>query len=119
MSTITQTASLAKLPKGGKGRSGISKSVLQLYRAFLKAARAKSPEHRKVTVDLIRSEFKRHKSIPIRNFDGVGRWWSGNTLVPSPRAIEHLLWRGRKQLANLEKGEGIKTVFTTTDREPS
>ena len=73
--------------------SGLQRQVLALYRAFLRAARVKSPEARAPFVALVRQEFDRQRVLP-----------KGNTA-----AIEYLLRRGQRQLAVLSSS-GVKGV---------
>ncbi|CAK9313964.1 unnamed protein product [Citrullus colocynthis] len=49
--------------------SGLQKQVLSLYRAFLRAARSKSPEDRRQIESIVTAEFRRNaKQIDRKNF---------------------------------------------------
>ncbi|XP_052190250.1 succinate dehydrogenase assembly factor 1, mitochondrial [Diospyros lotus] len=76
----------------GPKLSGMQKQVLGLYRGFLRAARAKSPEDRSRIESIVSAEFRRNSKIVDRkNFT----------------YIEYLLRLGKKQLEQLQSPDTI------------
>ncbi|KAG8661534.1 succinate dehydrogenase assembly factor 1, mitochondrial isoform X2 [Manihot esculenta] len=82
----------------GPRLSGMQKQVLSLYRAFLRAARLKSPEDRRQIESMVSAEF-RHNSqhVDRKNF----------------LYIEYLLRRGKKQLDQLKSPDtvGLSSLY--------
>ncbi|KDP20119.1 hypothetical protein JCGZ_05888 [Jatropha curcas] len=78
-------------PRGPK-LSGMQKQVLSLYRAFLRAARLKSPEDRRQIESIVSSEFRRNSTqVDRKNF----------------LYIEYLLRRGKKQLDQIRSPDTV------------
>ncbi|CAA0837686.1 LYR family of Fe/S cluster biogenesis protein [Striga hermonthica] len=77
---------------GNPRLSGMQKQVLALYRGFLRAARAKSPEERTKIESIVSAEF-RHNSTQVdrKNF----------------LYIEYLVRRGKKQLDQLKSPDTV------------
>ncbi|XP_020572731.1 succinate dehydrogenase assembly factor 1A, mitochondrial isoform X2 [Phalaenopsis equestris] len=72
--------------------SGMQRQVLALYRHFLRAARSKNLDERKMIISVVSTEF-RHSAdhVDRKNF----------------QHIEYLLRRGRKQLEQLKSSTTI------------
>lgn len=83
--------------------SGLQKQVLSLYRAFLRAARSKSPEDRRQIESIVAAEFRRNaKQIDRKNFIH----------------IEYLLRRGNKQLDQLKSAATVRLSSLNLNSEP-
>lgn len=81
----------------GPRLSGMQKQVLSLYRAFLRAARSKSPEDRGRIESIVSEEFRRNsKQVDRKNFV----------------YIEYLLRLGKKQLDQLKSPDivGLSSI---------
>jgi succinate dehydrogenase assembly factor 1 len=67
--------------------TGLQRQVLHFYRSALRAAHAKGPEQKEPILKYARAEFDRYRGVDRKNY----------------QLIEHLLRKGKRQLAMLQQ----------------